>query len=294
MSIISNIIGGLGNQMFQYAAGFAIAQRLGCPHRLDINSYRHQKIHQGFELHNIFKCSSLIATPSEIHGSTGWGYGLIRNHMQWRWLAQLLTSKNIIHEPYFHYWRNFQDIKDNHYLIGYWQSEKYFSDITTSIKKEFDFRHPLTGKNQEVQELILKNKSVNVHIRRGDYIKNPKANQLHGVCPSLYYQKASEYLAEHFDNLVFFIFSDDTEWARRNLILSGKTVYINHNQHHSSHYDMQLMSHCKHHIIANSTFSWWGGWLSNYPGKIVIAPNKWFIGGNHDTKDLLPDTWIRI
>lgn len=292
--IISNINGGLGNQMFQYAAGFAVAQRLDYEHRLDVESFQHCNTHHGFELHKVFYCSSPLANAYAKDRLTGGTYKYIRNSRLEKWFDWMTPTNSFIREPYFHYWQGVNALKSEHYLIGYWQSEKYFGKIKHLIEREFTFRHKLANKNRDTQELILSCNAVSVHIRHGDYIHNPKANRFHGICPPAYYQKAFEYLMTRFKNLVFFVFSDDISWVKENIIFPSDAVYIDHNHGADSHYDMQLISQCQHHIIANSSFSWWGAWLSKNREKVIIAPQNWFADARINTTDITPNTWIRL
>lgn len=294
MQIISCIIGGLGNQMFQYAAGLAVAKRLGYIHYLDITSFKRCNTHYGFELYKVFNCSSRLANKSEIDKLIGSSYKYFRNtkiEPIFKWTMQ---KKTFIREPHFHYWPEINEINEEAYLLGYWQSDKYFYDIADQIKHEYTFKNNLTEQNKDIFDLISDCMSVNVHVRRGDYISNPKNDKVHGTCSVSYYKNAAQYLYEHIKNPVFFVFSDDPEWAKKNIFFPSKVYYLNHNQGSYSHYDLQLMSHCKHHIIANSSFSWWGAWLSQYAEKLVIAPKQWFANDKNQTQDLFPNSWIQM
>ena len=177
------------------------------------------------------------------------------------------------------------------YYIGYWQSEKFFKDISDEIRKDFSFPKFTSEKNLEILKLIKSYNSVSIHIRRGDYLQNRGFN---GLAPLEYYQKAIEYIKNKIENPHFFIFSNDIEWCRKNLSIEN-SYYIDWNRGEESYRDMQLMSLCKHNIIPNSTFSWWGAWLNKNPNKIVIAPEKWFNDCvNIDYSNIVPETWIKI
>ena len=134
---------------------------------------------------------------------------------------------------------------------------------------------------------------MSLHIRRGDYTK-PSTQSLHGLCNAEYYAKSIAYIAERVENPVFFIFSDDIDWAKENMKTGYEQYYIDFNDASQNHEDLRLMSNCKHHIVANSTFSWWGAWLDPNPIKIVTIPSIWFAGYDYDTRDLYPDGWIHI
>ncbi|HQS38500.1 MAG TPA: alpha-1,2-fucosyltransferase, partial [Methylotenera sp.] len=160
------------------------------------------------------------------------------------------------------------------------------------IRKDFTFKLALSVKNSAIIEQISQVNAVSLHVRRGDYVTNAK-NAFIGVCSLEYYRKAVEYVKNQVDKPVFFVFSDDIEWVKSNLPIDFPCFYIDHNHGIESFNDMRLMSHCKHHIIANSSFSWWGAWLNANSEKIVIAPQQWF-ANNTNVNDLLPESWIKL
>ena len=201
---------------------------------------------------------------------------------------------NVIREPHFHFYSIVLKAKDNVYIEGYWQSEKYFKDIEAVIRREFTVKNELQGKNKEVAQQILDTLSVAIHIRRGDYISNPLTAKLHNTCSLEYYQQAINIFVGKVKDPHFFIFSDDPAWLQKNMVLQYPITHVNHNKADKDCEDLRLMSMCKHNIIANSSFSWWGAWLNNNPDKIVVAPKKWFNDDSYNTKDLLPESWIKI
>ena len=177
---------------------------------------------------------------------------------------------------------------------GYWQSEKYFLNNATVIRSDFQFRAPPTVENAKYLERIGGVTSVAVHVRRGDYVSNAKTNCNHGTCSAGYYVASANIMRQKVGDLKYFVFSDDPDWAERNLHLPGPTEIVRINHGRADFEDMRLMSACKHFIIANSSFSWWAAWLGVHPGKVVIAPKRWFSIHHADTRDLLPDTWIKV
>ena len=179
---------------------------------------------------------------------------------------------------------------DNVYLSGYWQSEKYFSKSKDAIRKTYTFPQLTGTENLLAKDDILKSNSVSLHVRRGDYLKS---KDLGGVCTTEYYKKAIDYISMKIDNPKFFIFSDDILWCENNLEVEDAR-YINFNKGKDSYQDMHLMSLCKHNIIANSSFSWWGAWLNSNKNKIVISPKIWFKNRNISTNDLLLEEWIKF
>jgi len=176
------------------------------------------------------------------------------------------------------------------YLDWFFQTEKYFIDYRNEIKKDFKFKIEPSIKNQQVISKIEKNNSVSIHIRRWDYVNN----KLYFTCHLDYYKKSIWILKKKIKNPVFFFFSDDIKWVRKNLQICDKSYYIDWNNWNKSYEDMRLMSLCKHNIIANSSFSWWWAWLNNNKNKIVIAPSKWFNSNTINYSDIVPDSWIKI
>lgn len=291
--LVTKIFGGLGNQMFQFAAGRALALQLGQPLLLDVSHFENDNSHQGFELQKVFKNDFRIATIDQIKSARG-----VLGRGNFRYLGRILPNNimvklGVINEPHFNYWIGWETIRHARYLFGYWQSERYFKNYEDVIRSDFSFKAPLAGRNTEIATAMMSSNSVSLHIRRGDYVSNLKANAMHGVCELTYYKLAIEYIEKHVCNPNYYIFSDDIEWAISNLKLDGSATFVDHNVGGGSYLDMQIMSMCKHHIIANSSFSWWGAWLIPGAEKIVIAPKKWFASAV-DTSSLLPPRWIQL
>lgn len=291
--IVSNIIGGLGNQMFQYAAARALSLDLNVQLALDVSDFNGYSLHQGFELKRVFDCKAKIANKLDLSSILKWKkYKLVRRILRKLPLSFLL-SKNLVVEPSFQYWRGIKDVADNSYLMGYWQSESYFLHHEETIRSDFTFMTELTSENAKVLALISQVNAVSLHVRRGDYVQNAHTNATHGVCSLQYYKNAIDQIANSVKGPVFFVFSDDIEWVKNNLQIDFPCFYIDHNNGADSFNDMRLMSNCQHHIIANSSFSWWGAWLNPSLDKIVIAPKRWFANDN-DTSDLIPPHWVKL
>ena len=290
--IICNIIGGLGNQMFQYAAGLARSVKLGVPLKLDARDFSGYKLHQGFELQRLFNIHAEIASDNDISAILGWQkFKLMRRIFRRPQLKQF-RHKNYVVEPHFSYWNEFNHLKNNSYLDGYWQSEQYFMEFADKIRAEFTFKLPFSEKNAEIAANISQVNAVSLHVRRGDYVSNAK-NAYIGLCSLQYYKMAIDHINREVNQPVFFVFSDDINWVKDSLVLDTKSVFVDHNSGEESYNDVRLMSLCKHHIIANSSFSWWGAWLNPNPNKIVIAPKKWFASGIK-TSDLIPKSWVTL
>jgi hypothetical protein len=296
--IVSNIIGGLGNQMFQHAAGRALSLKHQVPLLLDTRSFKSYKLHQGFELSRIFQGEITIATDDYLKNMLGIYYYPIANKIDFPLKKYFAKRHNIFIEPKFNYWADFNRLPNIAYLNGYWQSEKYFKDYEQCIRSDFSFKYELDVKNKQLLEKIQNNNTVSIHIRRGDYLSNSSASEIHGVCSIEYYRSAVMEIKSHIEKPFFVIFSDDLEWVKNNIkyFEMDSFVFCEYNKGSESYKDMQMMSLCQHHIIANSTFSWWGAWLNNNPSKIVIAPQKWFADEVKQSQafDIYPNEWIKL
>jgi hypothetical protein len=292
--IISHLIGGLGNQMFQYAVGRAISISRDVPFRLDVQDFSTYTLHNGYELDRVFDVSVELANKKDIKNVLGWrAYPPIRRQLIFRHKLEKFRKKNILVDNQFSPWEQINNVPDNVYLMGNWQTEKYFNEIQDDIRSDFSFKRPCLGFNAEISDLIGNSVSVSLHVRRGDIATNPASLAFHGLCSLDYYQRAIEYISNNIDNPTFFIFSDNIPWARDHLQLKHKCYFVEGNNGSESYNDMHLMSLCQHHIIANSSFSWWGAWLNPNPNKIVVAPKVWVLA-DFDTSDIVPDTWVKL
>jgi hypothetical protein len=272
MEIISKIYGGLGNQMFQYTCGRAVAYRLGAQLYLDISWFD-----------NGNRAFMLNAFPN-IH------YSIYRE-------KQPIFRR--INEPEYSYWPDIESIKSSTHLSGYWQNEKYFSSISPVIRQDFIFPEFDCSEAKNIAKKITETPcSINIHIRRGDYVENPKTNSVHGVCSPDYYEKALQIIIDKYDGKIIpelYLFSDDPNWVKNNFDTCGLPFVVVDIQEykHAEYHDMHLMSLCQHHIIANSSFSWWGAWLSSGNG-IVVAPKLWFAEDKMKNCNPSLGSWITI
>jgi Glycosyl transferase family 11 len=291
--LISNIIGGLGNQMFQYAVARAQSIRLNTRLCLDITGFEASSIHQGFELKRVFNLDSEIASEDDLRDVLGWQrHSLVRRVVS-RSNFTRLKRKNFILEPHFEYWNGIESIPQSCHLSGYWQSERYFLSSVNAIRNDFSFVLPLDNENRDLAARISQVNAVSLHVRRGDYISNPQNTGIYHACSAAYYEAAIKRISQDVTRPHFFVFSDDIEWVKKFLQIQGQIEYISNNKGENSYKDMHLMSLCRHHILANSSFSWWGAWLNARPTKIVVAPRKWFVKPVN-TKDLLPHAWVQL
>ena len=292
--IIVKLMGGLGNQMFQYALGRQLAYLNNVDFKLDMSEFEKYSLRL-YRLNN-FNIIEKIATKQEIKNLKRENNQYFKFFFDKFDLLIPYYKRSIVREQSFKFDPNILRIRKNVYLNGYWQSEKYFRDIGIIIRNEFTLRNPPDAVNQRFIDDITHHESVSIHIRRGDYVSDPTTNQTHGIIPREYYQRAIEKIEEQIDNPHYFIFSDDHQWVKNTFPPDSSVTCVTHNNFNSDHEDFRLMSLCKHHIIANSSFSWWGAWLSFNPDKIVYAPQKWFgiDALNQFTSDLFPQTWKTI
>jgi len=278
--------GGLGNILFQYAVGRRVAIKNNTTLRLNLIRYMNKKdffakkiIRQ---LQN-FGFSEMLYRPS-IYKKILWRYGFYLP----------TTDKRFFYPKGWGFDPKVLLLKDGAFLNGYFQSEKYFKDIEPTIRKELHINH--FSFNHEVRaykEKIENSNSVGIHIRRGDYL----SSSLHHVCDLTYYLKAITSMRERLTSPLFFVFSDDLSWCRKNLHFANCNFVEVSGQKENFVPDFWLLSLCKNTIISNSTFSWWAAWLNENPDKIVVAPHRWFTDDVLNAKalqDTIPENWVRL
>ncbi len=289
MEIVIKVNGGLGNQMFQYAL-LCVFRQKGIKAYLDnIELIKKGNQHNGYELYRVFNINETY--PKNIYLKYVLLYRLGHNRITRKILP--FTKK------YFYYEKNVNFKPEiityvNGYLSGYWQSEKYFAPISNIIRNAFCFLPDNNKKNNILKQKIFEQNSVSVHIRRGDYLNSNNFSAFGGICTDEYYQRAMDYIEKKVDCIHYYIFSNDTEYIKSSALFENKEyTIVDWNTDNNSFRDMELMSHCKHNIIANSSFSWWGAWLNNNINKIILTPQKW-INNDNNFLDIIPDGWIKI
>ncbi|QOD61748.1 alpha-1,2-fucosyltransferase [Polaribacter haliotis] len=266
--IIVRILGGLGNQMFQYAYAKALEQK-GFDVKLDISGFKNYKLHGGYHLNN-YKIDLKYASN-------------FSNFLSKINFFQYKKEKNLLFDA------SLKSLKGNEYVKGYFQTEKYFKEIRTILLEQFTIAAELSTTTKKYKKQILGSHiSCSLHIRRGDYVSDKKANTIHGTCSLEYYKEAIELIKTENKGVQFFIFSDDISWTKENLSLEN-AIYIDHKT--IPHEDMYLMSLCNHNITANSSFSWWGAWLNKNKSKTIIAPKQWFVNKENE---IACENWIKI
>lgn len=291
--VVTRLIGGLGNQMFQYATGRALALRLDVPLLLDTTGFASYALRR-FELGEL-RIQAEVASQAQLRqfGIGATAPGRLGRALQ---RLRLKASPHVLREASFSFDSRILDARAPVYLDGYWQSERYFSDIGTRLREEFRPQGAADPANSDMLRRIAEagSSAVSLHIRRGDYVSDARTAQYHGVCSLDYYRAAVRHVAQRVENPVFFVFSDDHAWVQEHFDVGHPLVLVQCNDADRGWWDMNLMRSCRHHIIANSSFSWWGAWLNPSADKIVVAPERWFASGGHDTRDLIPDSWVRL
>lgn len=289
-TVTTKLLGGLGNQMFQYAAARALADRTGSELLLDLSEFAHYTLRR-YELDTLrVRAGVLPLAPQPILPG--------RIARKARSLVQrLLPARKgtpVYREASFAFDPGLLQQSPPVALEGYWQSEKYFLDAADAIRRDFTLAGEPDAANRAVLQRMQGTVAVSLHVRRGDYVTNPNAAAFHGTCSPGYYRQAVDHIAHRCGPLTLFVFSDDQDWVRANMPFDHPTVHVDCNPPDRGVWDMHLMKHCHHHVVANSSFSWWGAWLNPSPEKIVVAPRRWFTDAAIDTSDLIPASWIRL
>ncbi len=271
--IISKVRGGLGNQLFQYAAGLALAQKHQTELYLDTSVYDRNKTRE-FELQKL-GLKLCFADQQQIED---------------------LKRNNFYKQPFYHFDYKFGLLPNDTFIRGYFCSEKYFSQVSDelaiTIRGAISKTPNLSNEQLECLDSIDSQETVSIHVRRGDYVSNQDYNQFFGTCDTGYYNAAKhavEALCSH--DVRYVVFSDEIEWAKKNLELPKNTIYMNLNTGEQNYLDLLFMARCKHNILANSTFSWWAGLCNLNPEKIVIGPSGWFKTNYRETSG--PGAWIK-
>ena len=281
LTIYTRMFGGMGNQLFQYSAGRCLADKLGC--RLVVDTRYLSRLSRAncmVHFNNARYIENVNLPPFK---KDNW-----LKYVSWRLLS---SNPRFFRESAAGYNPDLKKQSPNTYLHGYWQSERYFADISDKLRNDLEFTTPLTGENADLASMIKNSANpVSVHFRRGDYLKN----DVFSICTADYYASALDHIAMNDcqSHLTCFVFSNDPGWARKNVSLGFETIFVDANSEKTGHFDLHLQSLCNHNIIANSTFSWWSAWLNSNPGKIVIGPQKWFSSDKWKNPDIYPKDWV--
>jgi len=286
--IAASLIGGLGNQLFQYAAGRSLALRHGTELVLNLwnlgrrdPSPPHETYALGpFRVRANLRRRVISRRPVQEHEVLR---GRVRN---------ALARFRVLEEDPALFCPQFFSAPDWTLLVGYWQSPTYFADYESVIREELTFRDPPDVRTTDLLEQIASTNSVSLHVRRGDYVTDPDVNRRMLVLDERYYERAVDTIAERSADLRLFVFSDDLDWCRRHLSARWPMTFMDGTPAD----DLRLMSACRHHVTANSSFSWWGAWLDPRPDKLVVAPNQWFRDAARLADLVIPQGsgWVRL
>jgi hypothetical protein len=297
--IIVKIFGGLGNQLFQYAAARGLGLRSNTEVKLDVTDPLIKDEKGRLYGLNHFNITTPMATEDEVSH-------LLNKNIWLQKKSKYLQNKIgvALHKTWWNQTYVYQEEYDkcmvskvtkDIYLNGYWQNEDFFKEYRSIILNELSVKNEPDAINLSVIENMRKVNAISLHVRRGDAVSNPYAFRLYKL-PSLeYYKNAINLITQKVKDPYFFIFSDDIDWCKKNLQLNFPVEFIGNNNTDDKNYeDIRLMSCCKHHITANSTFSWWGAWLNPSDSKIVISPAEWFHKRQYNKAKIVPRNWIRL
>jgi hypothetical protein len=288
LKIIVRLLGGIGNQLFQYAAGRSLATKEDCELILDdslmIRRPWMTPRDYALDVYNIQARRISLKEKASL---------LFRVLPPFRYLYETGLANSpftYYREPHYHFDPGLHQLTGDLIIEGYWQSGRYFADIADDLRRELQPIRPLDIHAQNFLDQILNGNSVSLHIRRGDYISNPAAAKNFFTCDLAYYQRAVAFVGERVANVVFFVFTDDPYWVEKEFRIDFPMVLVSRPNAWPAHDDLRLMSHCSQHIIANSSFSWWGAWLNPRPDKVVVAPSRWF-REKRNMRDLISPEW---
>lgn len=284
--IIIEASGGLGNQMFQYAL-YKKLEFLNKDVVFDTSFFRSKQGLRELEI-GVFGVQYRSVSDKEVAYIRGYGY---QDNIVDKIKYKLRPSKYLIYRDSIESFQPEVLEMEDVYLCGYWQSDKYFKDIRELILKEFTFPIQAVKSNLKLTDQMKSENSVSIHVRRSDYLTEQNLKVYGNICTEKYYNNAINYIEGIIDNPHYYVFADDLQWAKEYFKGDNYTI-VGENRGKDSYIDMYLMSQCKHNIIANSSFSWWGAWLNQNFDKKVLAPKKWF--HNHEKDEIVCEDWIRI
>lgn len=271
--------GGLGNQMFIYAFYLQMKRRFPAT-RIDLSDMMHYRVHNGYELHRVFNLP-----PEEFCMNQ-----TAKKVVEFLFFKTILERKQDLTTLRAFERRRLWPLI---YFKGFYQSERYFAGIKDEVRSAFTFDEKKVNERtrQMLDKIAADGSAVSLHVRRGDYLKPGTWHTTGRVCSLAYYHDAVAALARRVASPHYYVFSDDIAWAAEHLPL-GNAVFISWNRGADSWQDMMLMSRCRHHIICNSTFSWWGAWLNPRPDKVVVAPARW--SAVCEMPYICPSEWVRV
>ena len=291
--VVVNLTGGLGNQLFQYALGRYLATKQNAELVIDDSFYtdvptgvtpRHYELDK-------FATQLRIVTDSERR------YLKRYTNRHLRYLQKYIALPGrykYVREPLDMLMLEVRDISGDVLLDGYWQSEQYFAGIEDTIRHDLIPKFDLSDQDKDVMASMQNTTSVSLHVRRGDYVSNAHTNAWHGICGLDYYRDAMNVIESRVDSPHYFVFSDDMAWVKANLRIDQPVTYVSHNDETTAVNDLMLTASCQHHIIANSSFSWWGAWLNPSEDKLVVRPKVWLKQLPHMNDSVCPQSWVAV
>ncbi|MBE7170980.1 MAG: alpha-1,2-fucosyltransferase [Williamsia sp.] len=295
--IIVKLISGLGNQLFQYAIGRQLSIKRGVPLKLDTSFFQTQHL-RSYKLDH-YNIQAEIASEEEVASYLRRYKSLHLADRIYRKLERQLPKQIRRYYKEGEWWGYEPQLLKaggKVYLDGYWQHHRYFEHLYPQIREELTLKNRDASQAGKLEaEIVQNNSAVSLHIRRGDYLSDKTTSDFMGVLPLDYYHRAISYLGQKLPDPSYYVFSDDLEWAKENLRTDGSMQFVEMPGGNKDYAELDLMSKCRHNIIANSSFSWWGAFLNPNPGKIVIAPNKWVIPDDVNARiHLAFPSWIKL
>lgn len=295
--IIVRLIGGLGNQLFQYCIGRKLAMRHQVPVKLDLSVYDNDASRE-CRLH-FFNVSYAVASPKEVNAMVAIYendafYAKVYRKLEKKFLPKY-RRKYFVEHDYYMFEPDLLKVGSKVLIEGFWQHHRYYQDLPQQILAEFTLKNEFVEKYGILDQIAADHRSVSVHIRRGDYVSDPNNLSWFGILSPDYYQRAMAYIESNIKDPRYYIFSDDLDWARDHLAVNTEAVYVDIAKGQKEYLELEAMRRCRHHIIANSSFSWWGAFLNENPDKLVIAPSKWLAQEalNRNVQIQMP-AWIKL
>ncbi|MBW8015801.1 MAG: alpha-1,2-fucosyltransferase [Planctomycetes bacterium] len=304
--VFLRLMGGMGNQMFQYAMARTLCLKNGNELIIDpsLLSDNESMNSAGLSLRSyaldVFDIPAQITDSQPVQKvlkvrrqdklkkAAAILFCSIANKFSGSWMVGIVERKKVGFD------KSLLNLPSEVYLQGYFPSYKYFVDSEEVIRKEFAFNVEPGQQNRKIIDMISSSNSVSLHVRRGDYVSNEKTKDKFGVCSLEYYKRAVDYISKNVEQPHFFVFTNDLDYVEDNLEINCPATFVTENSGSKSFEDMRLMSLCKHNIIANSSFSWWGAWLNKNPEKIVICPSPAFDKLDIRDEDFYPEDWVSL
>lgn len=282
-AVVTRLEGGLGHQLFQYAAGRRLALARGVPLLIDRSAVGGDSRPYALDPFDIAARAAPPGARAEFEAHTLTGR-----------LIDRLRGRRLARERSPRFDPAILDLPGRAYLDGDWQSEQYFADAADTIRGDLRWQTAPGSWSGDLLARIESGNAVSVHVRRGDRVSDPRLARLYGTCPMPYYRRAWRLIRERVPDPWFVVFADDPAWARAQLTFLDPVKFVSDPGHRPDHDDLWLMTQCRHHVIANSAFSWWGAWLSTAADKVVVAPDRWFADPAYDGRDVVPPAWARV